>query len=83
MKNKNNLLIDHTLIEDEIKKSIKSYNWDYFLSELPLNSFLVGGFIRDLIIGKNIKNQDIDLDIIVPRNSYIVGKNIAKKYKGK
>ncbi len=83
MKNKNNLLIDHTLIEYEIKKSIKSYNWEYVLADLPLNSFIVGGYIRDLIIGKKIKSQDIDLDIIVPKNSYIVGNNIAKKHKGR
>ena len=83
MKNKNNLLINHTLIGSEIEKSIKSYKWRYILSDLPVNSFLVGGFIRDLILGKNKEKYNIDLDIIVPQNAYIVGNCIAKKYKGK
>ena len=83
MKNKKNLLTNHTLIRSKIEKSIKSYKWEYLLSDLPKNSFLVGGYIRDLIIGKNINRNDIDIDIIVPKNAYLVGKNISEKYKGK
>ncbi len=83
MKNNNNLLINHTLIGNEIEKSIKSYKWHYILSDFPVNSYLVGGFIRDLIIGENKEKYNIDLDIIVPQNAYIVGNYIAKKYKGK
>jgi len=83
MKNKKSLLTNHTLIGTKIEKSIKNYKWEHILSDLPKNSFLVGGYIRDLIIGKNIKRNDIDIDIIVPQNAYLVGKNISEKYKGK
>jgi len=83
MKNKKSLPTNHTLIGTKIEKSIKNYKWEYILSDLPKNSFLVGGYIRDLIIGKNIKRNDIDIDIIVPQNAYLVGKNISEKYKGK
>ena len=83
MKNKKNLLTNHTLIGSKIEKSIKSYKWEYILSDLPKNSFLVGGYIRDLIIGKNLKSNNIDIDIIVPTNACVVGKNISEKYEGK
>ena len=83
IKYKKNLPLDHTLIGNEIEKSIKIYKWTYILSELPPNSFLVGGYIRDLIIGRNTKDNNIDIDIIVPNNAYIVGNNIAEKYNGK
>ena len=83
IKYKKNLPLDHTLIGNEIEKSIKIYKWTYILSELPPNSFLVGGYIRDLIIGRNKKDTNIDIDIIVPNNAYIVGNNIAEKYNGK
>ena len=83
MKNNNNVPINHTLIGYEIEKSIKSYKWKYILSDLPLNSFLVGGYIRDLIIRQNKKICSTDIDIIVPKDACIVGNYIAKKYKGK
>ena len=88
MKN-NKSLLDHTLIGSEIEKSIKIYKWDYILSQLPAGSFLVGGYLRDFIINKIKRNTainvdiNIDLDIIVPKNAYEVGQNIAEKYKGK
>ena len=49
---KNTLLTDHTLIINEIERSIKLYNWDFILSSLPSGSCLVGGYIRDLLINK-------------------------------
>ena len=44
---------DHTAIINQIDKSIKVYNWDFILSSLPSGSFLVGGYIRDLILEKS------------------------------
>ena len=78
---KNHTLIDHTLIINEIERSIKSYNWDFILSSLPSGSFLVGGYIRDLILGR--LNSVIDVDILVPKNAINVGKKIADKFEGK
>ena len=78
---KNHILTDHTLIIDEIERSIKFYNWDFILSSLPAGSFLVGGYIRDLILGR--LNTSIDVDIVVPNNAIKVGKQIADKFEGK
>ncbi len=75
---KNNILIDHTLIINEIEKSIKFYKWDFILSSLPPGSFLVGGYIRDLILGR--LKAEIDVDIVVPKNAINIGKKIAKQY---
>ena len=78
---KNNIHTDHTLIINEIEKSIKFYNWDFILSSLPSGSYLVGGYIRDLILGR--LNSVIDVDIIVPKNAIKVGNKIAEKFQGK
>ena len=78
---KNHILIDHTLIINEIERSIKFYNWDFVLSSLPSGSCLVGGYIRDLILGR--LNSLIDVDILVPQNAINVGKKIADKFEGK
>ena len=78
---KSHILIDHTLIINEIERSIKFYNWDFVLSSLPSGSCLVGGYIRDLILGR--LNSLIDVDILVPQNAINVGKKIADKFEGK
>ena len=78
---KTSIPTDHTLIINEIERSIKSYNWDFILSSLPSGSFLVGGYIRDLILGR--LNSVIDVDILVPKNAINVGKKIAEKFEGK
>ena len=78
---KNHILIDHTLIINEIEKSIKFYNWDFILSFLPSGSYLVGGYIRDLILRR--LNAKIDVDIVVPKNAVEIGKKIADNFKGK
>ena len=79
--NKESLVIDHTLIIKEIDRSIKIYNWDFILSSLPNGSFLVGGYIRDLILGR--LNKNIDVDIVVPENAIEIGKKIADNFQGK
>ena len=78
---KNHILIDHTLIINEIERSIKFYNWEFILSSLPPGSFLVGGYIRDLILER--LDSAIDVDIVVPNNAINVGKKISDKFEGK
>ena len=78
---KNTTLTDHTLINNEIDRSIKLYNWGFILSLLPSGSFLVGGYIRDLILGR--LNTKIDIDIVVPKNAIKIGKKIADNLQGK
>jgi len=77
----NNILTDHTLIIDELERSIKFYNWNSILSFLPKGSYLVGGYIRDIILGR--LTEEIDVDIVVPLNAIEIGKKISDNIKSK
>ena len=78
---KNIIITDHTLINHEIDRSIKLHKWDFILPSLPPDSFLVGGYIRDLILER--LNTKIDVDIIVPNNAIRIGRKIANNFQGK
>ncbi len=69
------ILTDHTLIVDKLEKSIKFYNWNSILSFLPKGSYLVGGYIRDIILERVI--EDVDVDIVVPCDAIEIGKKIS------
>ena len=69
------VLTDHTLIIDELETSIKFHNLDLILGFLPKGSYLVGGYIRDVILGR--KTEKLDVDIVVPLNAIEIGKKIA------
>jgi len=77
----NNVITDHTLIIDELEKSIKFYNWNFILSYLPKGSYLVGGYIRDIILGR--VTEDLDADIVVPFNAIEIGKKISDNVESK
>ena len=72
---KNCFHTDHTLIIDELETSIKFHNLDLILGFLPKGSYLVGGYIRDIILGR--KTEKLDVDIVVPLNAIEIGKKIA------
>ncbi len=72
---KSNIPSDHTLIIDELETSIKFNNLYLILGLLPKGSYLVGGYIRDIILGREPKK--IDVDIVVPLNAIEIGKKIA------
>ncbi len=78
---KDQLFTNHTAIINELKKSIKFYNWDFIFSFLPNGSFLVGGYIRDIILGRHSK--EIDIDIVVPSNATRIGKKISDNCEGR
>ena len=78
---KNSFHTDHTLIIDELERSIKLYNWNSILSFLPKGSYLVGGYIRDIILGRLTK--EIDVDIVVPLNAIEIGKKISDNIESK
>ncbi len=79
--NRNNIFTDHTLIIDELERSIESHSWNSFLSFLPKGSFLVGGYIRDIILGR--ATEKVDVDIVVPFNAIEVGKKISDNIESK
>ena len=70
-----NILTDHTLIIDELEERIKLHNWSFILAFLPKGSYLVGGYIRDIILRREI--EEVDVDIVVPSNAIEIGKKIA------
>ena len=72
---------DHTLIIDEIETSIKFHNLSFILGFLPKGSYLVGGFIRDIILRR--KTEKVDVDIVVPSNAIEIGKKIAENIESK
>jgi len=72
---KNSFHTNHTLIIDELETSIKFHNLDLILGFLPKGSYLVGGYIRDIILGR--KTEKLDVVIVVPFNAIEIGKNIA------
>ncbi|MBO8216475.1 CCA tRNA nucleotidyltransferase [Prochlorococcus marinus str. MU1405] len=75
------MLIDHTLIIDELETRIKFHNWNFILPFLPKGSYLVGGYIRDIILGR--VSKEVDVDIVVPSNAIEIGKNIANNINSK
>ena len=78
---KKDLLIDHSLISKEIEKRLKNKLWNSLQNELPNGTLIVGGFLRDIISGKNEKRPDIDL--IVPVNPLTIADKIVSKFKVK
>ena len=72
---KSNIHTDHTLIIDELETSIKFHNLNFILGFLPKGSYLVGGYIRDIILGR--EPERVDFDIVVPLNAIEIGKKIA------
>ena len=72
---------DHTLIIKELVNSLKLHGWDLILPFLPKDSFLVGGYVRDVILGR--LNTKVDVDIVVYKNAIDIGKEIANNLKGK
>ncbi len=72
---KNTITTDHTLIINELERSIKFHNLDFVLGFLPKGSYLVGGYIRDIILGR--ETEKVDFDIVVPLNAIEIGKKIA------
>ncbi|MBO6978249.1 MAG: CCA tRNA nucleotidyltransferase [Prochlorococcus marinus XMU1428] len=72
---KKRLLTNHTLIIKELETSIKFHNLNFILGFLPKGSYLVGGYIRNIILGR--EPEKIDVDIVVPLNAIDIGKKIA------
>ena len=72
---KKSIHTDHTLIIDELETNIKFHNLDFILGFLPKGSYLVGGYIRDVILGR--EPAKVDVDIVVPLNAIEIGKKIA------
>ena len=78
---KDNIIKDHTLIIGELERSIKFNNLHSIFSFLPKGSYLVGGFIRNIILGR--VTEELDIDIVVPLNAIEIGKKISQNIESK
>ncbi|MCQ9203800.1 MAG: CCA tRNA nucleotidyltransferase [Prochlorococcus marinus CUG1436] len=78
---KKSIQTDHTLIIHELETSIKFHNLDLILGFLPQGSYLVGGYIRDIILGR--ETEKVDIDIVVPLNAIEIAKKIAENIGSK
>jgi len=78
---KNTIITDHTLIIDELETSIKFHNLNFILGFLPKGSYLVGGYIRDIILRR--VSEEVDVDIVVPVNAIEIGKKISENIESK
>ena len=78
---KSNTITDHTLIIKELERRIKIHNLNSVLPFLPKGSYLVGGYIRDIILGR--VTEEVDFDIVVPLNAIEVGKKISENIESK
>jgi len=78
---KNDFIGNCKNIEKKIFKSIKNNNWEFLINELPNESILVGGYIRDLLLENG--NQLFDIDLVVPQNALDICQKISKKFNCK
>ncbi len=54
-------------------------NWPFSLDYLPETAHLVGGVVRDALLGR--EPEYLDLDFVVPEGSVEIAQAIARKYK--
>jgi len=65
-------------MNDSITARLDPKNWPFSLGMLPQPAYMVGGAVRDGILGRS---QDyLDLDFIIPENAVKVARAIAQHY---
>ncbi|MBK1986326.1 CCA tRNA nucleotidyltransferase [Sphaerospermopsis aphanizomenoides BCCUSP55] len=65
----NNLIVDR----------LDAKNWPFSLEWLPQPAYMVGGAVRDAILGRS--REYLDLDFIIPDDAVKVARAIAKHYQ--
>jgi tRNA nucleotidyltransferase (CCA-adding enzyme) len=54
-------------------------NWPFSIEFLPQPAYMVGGAVRDAILGRT--REYLDLDFVLPTNAVKIARQIAKHYK--
>jgi tRNA nucleotidyltransferase (CCA-adding enzyme) len=62
-----------------VLSSLAPENWPFSLELLPEPAYMVGGAVRDAILGRT--REYLDLDFVIPSNAVKVARAIAKHYK--
>ncbi len=72
---------DLNILTQNLWKRVNPSRWPISIKELPPGTALVGGAIRDGLLEKYHKKQDLDL--VVPNRAIDLTKSLAKKVGGK
>ncbi|OKH36886.1 [cytidine(C)-cytidine(C)-adenosine (A)]-adding enzyme [[Phormidium ambiguum] IAM M-71] len=59
--------------------ALSAENWPFDLKFLPESAYMVGGAVRDALLGR--KRDYLDLDFIIPETAVKVARKIATHYK--
>ncbi|TAE58775.1 MAG: CCA tRNA nucleotidyltransferase [Nostocales cyanobacterium] len=65
-------------INNSITDRLHPQNWPFSLEMLPQPAYMVGGAVRDAILGRS--REYLDLDFIIPDQAVKVARAIAKNY---
>jgi tRNA nucleotidyltransferase (CCA-adding enzyme) len=66
-------------MQDSILSTLSPENWPFDLGLLPKPAYMVGGAVRDALLGRT--REYLDLDFVLPGDAVQVARNIAKHYK--
>jgi tRNA nucleotidyltransferase (CCA-adding enzyme) len=62
-----------------VPSTLASENWPFSLEWLPKPAYMVGGAVRDAILGRS--REYLDLDFVIPSDAVKVARAIARHYK--
>jgi tRNA nucleotidyltransferase (CCA-adding enzyme) len=66
-------------MDSSVSKILAPQNWPFSLEWLPQPAYMVGGAVRDAILGRT--REYWDLDFVIPSNAVKVARAIAKHYQ--
>jgi tRNA nucleotidyltransferase (CCA-adding enzyme) len=66
-------------MQNPVISPLSPENWPFGLQWLPQNAYMVGGAVRDAILGRS--REYLDLDFIIPDDAVQVAKAIARHYQ--
>ncbi|MDJ0736022.1 MAG: CCA tRNA nucleotidyltransferase [Nostocaceae cyanobacterium] len=66
-------------MSNSLISNLNPQNWSFDLELLPQPVYMVGGVVRDAILGRS--GEYLDLDFVVPSDAIQIAGNIAKNYQ--
>ncbi|MEH1830166.1 MAG: CCA tRNA nucleotidyltransferase [Nostoc sp.] len=66
-------------MHESVSSSLAPENWPFSLEFLPQPAYMVGGAVRDAILGRT--REYLDLDFVIPSKAVKVARAIAHHYK--
>jgi tRNA nucleotidyltransferase (CCA-adding enzyme) len=66
-------------MHESISSTLAPQNWPFSLEFLPQPAYMVGGAVRDAILGRT--REYLDLDFVIPSKAVKVARAIAHHYK--